>query len=386
MPNTDSSQFSCQLKQSLSNLLTTYYPLAGRIDEVNDFVDCNDTGALFVEAQVHAFLSQTIQRSTMEEFDHYLPIKPYAIRDVTNRDIVLAIQISFFECGGIGIGVCISHKVADLMSLVTFVNAWAATCRGETKLILQPNFNFGSQHFPPMHNYKSLFSKQIVEKPMLVKAKVVTKCFIFGKENLIELKALASSATNTKVKDPTRVEVVSAFICKQLMEMNNARVNPKSMISFSHSVNLRTRMIRLDQEFAFGNLSPVSMSALLTYKKDEKFHDLVSEVRTVTRKFNEICDENVVLDEMKKSSTIVSQPDIQHCHFTSSCKFLLHEVDFGWGKPIFVRARALPVQNTIILMDTKSGDGIQALISLVDEDMEMLPNELLSLENNGFRK
>ena len=42
--------FSSVLKQSLSDVLTRYYPLAGRVkDNIN--VDCNDEGVLFHEAQ-----------------------------------------------------------------------------------------------------------------------------------------------------------------------------------------------------------------------------------------------------------------------------------------------------------------------------------------------
>ena len=45
---------------------------------------------------------------------------PYALDDIV--DIVLAIQVNIFQCSGMAIGVCISHKVADASSMVTFVN------------------------------------------------------------------------------------------------------------------------------------------------------------------------------------------------------------------------------------------------------------------------
>ncbi|KAL3509432.1 hypothetical protein ACH5RR_028833 [Cinchona calisaya] len=51
------SQRSQLLKQSLSKVLTKFYPLAGTLKD-NLLVDCNDSGALYVEAQVHALLSE----------------------------------------------------------------------------------------------------------------------------------------------------------------------------------------------------------------------------------------------------------------------------------------------------------------------------------------
>ncbi|XP_071912415.1 stemmadenine O-acetyltransferase-like [Coffea arabica] len=124
-PTTMDSKKTCQhLKQSLSESLTRFYPLAGRINDSNlCFIDCDDSGALFIEAQVHAQLSEKLSQSTaIEELNQYLPLELYA-HDADN--IPLAIQISFFECGGMAIGVCISHKVADAMSFVTFMTTWA---------------------------------------------------------------------------------------------------------------------------------------------------------------------------------------------------------------------------------------------------------------------
>lgn len=47
--NLDRAQRSHQLKQSLSKLLTQFYPLAGRII-INSSVHCNDSGVPFLEA------------------------------------------------------------------------------------------------------------------------------------------------------------------------------------------------------------------------------------------------------------------------------------------------------------------------------------------------
>lgn len=68
------------LKQSLSDALTKFYPLAGRLNE-NDSIDCNDLGALFVKAEVHGLLSQAIQNATTEGLYQYLPMKHLAIWD-----------------------------------------------------------------------------------------------------------------------------------------------------------------------------------------------------------------------------------------------------------------------------------------------------------------
>ena len=45
--NINSSAKSGVLKQSLSNILKHYYPLAGRLKDNNLSVDCNDEGVLY---------------------------------------------------------------------------------------------------------------------------------------------------------------------------------------------------------------------------------------------------------------------------------------------------------------------------------------------------
>lgn len=65
---------------------------------------------------------------------------------------------------------------------------------------------------------------------------------------------------------------------------------------------------------------------------------------------------------------------------TSWCKFPLYEVDFGWGKPIWVAPpKSLAPGNCIVLWDNRGGDGIEAWVTLREQvmadferDMELL--------------
>ncbi|KAL0406638.1 UNVERIFIED_CONTAM: Stemmadenine O-acetyltransferase [Sesamum latifolium] len=124
----DSGETSQKLKRSLSDALAIYYPLAGRIRE-NSWVDCNNAGAEYVEAWFNNVqLSDVVEKSGTEELKQYVPVEPSG-----GGDIPLAVQFSFFGCGGMAIDFCVSHRLADAMSLVTFINAWAAACRGTRK-------------------------------------------------------------------------------------------------------------------------------------------------------------------------------------------------------------------------------------------------------------
>ena len=68
-------------------------------------------------------------------------------------------------------------------------------------------------------------------------------------------------------------------------------------------------------------------------------------------------------------------------YFSSSwCKFPVYEIDFGWGKPIWVSNGVFSPTNTIVLGDTKCGTGIEAWVTLNAQVMALFEQdeELLS--------
>ncbi|KAF3437665.1 hypothetical protein FNV43_RR20421 [Rhamnella rubrinervis] len=66
---------------------------------------------------------------------------------------------------------------------------------------------------------------------------------------------------------------------------------------------------------------------------------------------------------------------------TSALDFGLYEIDFGWGKPIWVSLDSgSSLNNFIMLISTRDGDGVEAWVTLSEEDMAVfeLDPELLS--------
>ncbi|KAG6410253.1 hypothetical protein SASPL_128306 [Salvia splendens] len=136
-------EISQRLKQSLSEALTIFYPLAGRIKQ-NSFVDCNDAGAEFVEVLIHTRLSQFTENPKIEELEQLVPA---GFSPPTNNPI-LSVKTSYFDCGGVAIAVCFPHKIGDTSFFATFMNAWAAVSRGEASRITPPSFDLAVR-FPP---------------------------------------------------------------------------------------------------------------------------------------------------------------------------------------------------------------------------------------------
>lgn len=69
------------IKRTLSEALTRFYPLAGRIKE-NSYVDCNDEGAHYVEVRVRCRLSDILENPRPEVTNKLLPFEFHFVSDM----------------------------------------------------------------------------------------------------------------------------------------------------------------------------------------------------------------------------------------------------------------------------------------------------------------
>ena len=139
------NEISNKIKKSLSDVLTLYYPLAGRAK--NDrFVYCNDEGVSYSVGRVNStsHLSHVIKNPLPSELCNFLPFKLHEL-----TEFVLGVQLNIFQSGGIAIGLCISHQIADALSCVMFVKTWVAIARGEADHVARPEF-VSAKLFPPL--------------------------------------------------------------------------------------------------------------------------------------------------------------------------------------------------------------------------------------------
>nr|GLL17553.1 vinorine synthase-like [Ipomoea trifida] len=127
--HTNQSEILSRLKSSLSKTLTKFYPLAGR-NKGQTLVSCNDEGVCFVVVRGEGMIEEVIGSAEGKESEKLVP---YGKGDgiVAKTEELLGVQVSLFSCGGVAIGVCISHRVADVCSLCVFLQGWAACACGD---------------------------------------------------------------------------------------------------------------------------------------------------------------------------------------------------------------------------------------------------------------
>ncbi|KAL8550666.1 hypothetical protein ACS0TY_009180 [Phlomoides rotata] len=359
------SQKSNHLKKSLSQVLPIFYPLAGRLAG-NLHVDCNDAGAPFFEAEANCNLSQVITNPIPKLMNKFLP---YKLDDLQNLGV--AVQVTTFQCGGLAVGLVMSHKIADALSFFFFANTWATLARDKSAAADLPRPRFDSAAiFPPRNisGYKE--STGIVNEDDLA-----VKIFTFPGEKISHLREMYSDPSQPR---PTRVEALSAFIWSRFVSALDTRSDPNMIHIVLHAINLRTRVDPPLSENHFGNISRI---AIAVPTADDGGYELLQKVREAIKAVDgdfvaRLRDGDKHLNYIKELMTHNSKGQLLPFNFTSLCRFPLYEANFGWGKPVWVGSAGLTFQNLVTFMDTASGDGIDAWIILKKENMEKFEADL----------
>ncbi|ESQ55991.1 hypothetical protein EUTSA_v10027368mg [Eutrema salsugineum] len=356
---------SHKLKNSLSQTLTRFHPFAGRIRGVN--VDCNNEGALFVDARVdNCSLSDFLRSPDFESLQHFLPLDAVA----TPTWPLLLVKATYFQCGGMAIGISISHKLADAASLSTFIRAWATTARGESDSVASPEFA-ATKLYPPANE-----AFKVPVEDQAGKRKSVTKRFVFVASKVEELKSKAASVD--AVPRPTRVQSVTSLLWRCVVAASPDTTREKVLVQ---PANLRSKIPSLLSENLIGNLMFSTMT-LNGSGKDEV--EIVEAVKELKKRADELA--LLVQDEEGSSMTIglklvgqmmdsyskLSYETHEPYTVSSWCKLQLYDSSFGWGSPVWVAGNVFPaLDNVSVLIDAKDGEGIEAWVTLHEEDMSL---------------
>ncbi|KDP40899.1 hypothetical protein JCGZ_24898 [Jatropha curcas] len=378
--NQDSSQISTQLKKSLSETLTHFYPLAGKAIN-GSFIDCNDDGASFVEANIVGDMSMVLNQSKIELLRLLLPSK--LNENFAEKEIV-SVQVNYFTSGGIVISVCIKHLIADASTVASFVEVWGNIARCATNSVSNGIIFDRTGLFPPVNN--KIEGLSWVEGSLL--PETVTKRFLFDGLKIAALREMISNGVS--VDQPTRFEAVSALIWgASISAARESEENVDSHVAVT-VVNLRKKLNPNLPQQCIGNICQVAI-AKSAIEKSTDYRELVRKIRKsigvlddgYVRKFHA---EGKWFDFVKK---LVEEPGnnykVKQLNFSSWCRFPFYGVDFGWGKPIWV-STVMEQENGVIFLDTIDGQGIEAWISLSRENMDKFEKNPEILEFATFNR
>ncbi|KAK8546006.1 hypothetical protein V6N13_067246 [Hibiscus sabdariffa] len=377
------SQFLVGLKESLSKALNQFYPLSGRtIDNLR--IGSYDKGVPYVEAKVKGCLADCVSQTEQESLNQLLPCQCYCIVPTSTSPLV-AIQINMFDCGGIAIAFCGSHKLVDATTASAFIKSWAAFNRGSDGGIPDPHMlDAGSRLFPPLDpippNYASL-----IEGLWFEEGWYATRRFVFDDQAIATLKFKAKSKG---LEHPTRTAALVAFLWKHALLASRAACGRSKPSVLTQAVNLRTRMKPGLPNHAIGNLYSLAFSTYNSVERDIELHQLAYLAREAIEVFNHQISGlqsgdmlEFQTDRYNEAVDVVSQDDAEFFDCVSWLNTLdRNEVDFGWGELTGLslgcpETRYSSCANSFILNAIEKSKAIEAVVTLDAKTMDILGHD-----------
>lgn len=365
------------LESPLAQILPAFYPLAGRYLKHHHAVDCNDAGALFSHALVHCHLTDLTMDPTLppSHFNSLLPVDIAAADDPT--DPMLAVQVNTFLCGGVAVAVCASHRIFDACSLTILLAAWADAAGDKPEgLRIRPNFT-SSSLFPSENAAPLDFGVSRTRN-----GKIVGKRVAFDQSVISRLRAWAD--LDGGERPPSRVVLVSAVLTQALLRADTAKHcgHHHRAALVAHAVNVRERTVPPVPRHACGTWVSMSCTELSGDERrdaERDFPGLASRMREATMRGVRDCarifsEEEfgrwALVDSYAEIAEKGSRPDYKAIYVTDWSKFGDYELDFGFGKPVWVSLADVPLEDLFILMNTKENDGIEAWVYLDESNMQ----------------
>uniref|UniRef100_A0A6N2K8G3 Uncharacterized protein n=1 Tax=Salix viminalis TaxID=40686 RepID=A0A6N2K8G3_SALVM len=356
-----SSKNSDNLKKSFAETLTIFYPFAGRIKD-DSSIDCNDEGATYIEARVAGNMSMILQQPDIGQLEQLQSCKPDENVDEPCGKVMLAAQVNHFDCGGIAIVVRIRHRSGDAASLASFVKQWGAISCGVY-----------DNSAGTVVDCSSLFLPQdlsCLRNPIPLKFNISAKRFVFEGPKIAELRE--KLCKGPYLNRPTRVEAVSALIWGAVGEDSETK---KMTRLATVAVDLRKRMDPPLPQHCIGNIVHVAVANWEA--KEVDYNGLAGKIHESISMINGEYVKQVYADGsffnfmIQRMAMMAQDPDSfkSIIGISSWCKFPFYEVDFGWGKPVWVGTSLRVLPDWAILLDTRDGEGMEVWMTLSPEEM-----------------
>ncbi|ESQ31199.1 hypothetical protein EUTSA_v10004238mg [Eutrema salsugineum] len=340
------TQIISQLKSSLAAALKIFYPFAGRLtkikneDETVSFcIDCDGSGVKFVHASAKTVsVSDVLEPAggNVPDFlDRFFPANGVKSCEGISESLI-AFQVTKLK-DGVFIGFGYNHMVADGSSFWNFFNTWSQICstgKNFSPLLLRGWFLDGIEYPIRIPISETVSSPIRVVPSSLLQEKV----FRFTSRNISELKSKANGEVSPDDRKISSLQAISAHMWRSIIK--NSDLNPEEVIHCKLLMDMRRRLNPPLEKECFGNV--VGFATATTTAGEMLSNGLgwaaLQINKTVGSQTNEefrVFAENWVKKPIIPNHVAVSSNSII---VASSPWFNVFGNDFGWGKPIAVRA------------------------------------------------
>ncbi|XP_057967653.1 shikimate O-hydroxycinnamoyltransferase [Malania oleifera] len=384
------------LKEALSRALVPFYPMAGRLKRDDDGrieIDCNGEGVLFVEAETDSAVDDFGDFAPTLELRQLIPAVDYS--KGLSAYPLLILQLTYFKCGGVSLGVGMQHHVADGASGLHFVNTWSDMARGldlslppfidRTLLRARDPPSPAFRHVeyqppPPMKTPPQ--STNSPSAPAPAPAPAAVSIFKISRDQLNLLKAKSKEDGSTVTY--TSYEMLAGHVWRCTCRARGLADDQDSKMYIA--TDGRARIQPPLPPGYFGNViftaTPMAAAGDLLSKPPWFAAGRIHEV--LVRMDNEYLRSALDYLELQPDlSALVRGAHTFRCPnigITSWSRLPIHDADFGWGRPIFMGPGGIAYEGLAFVLPSPTNDGSLSLaISLQTDHMKIFEKLLFDI-------
>ncbi|XP_076915810.1 shikimate O-hydroxycinnamoyltransferase-like [Bidens hawaiensis] len=344
-PNGATNFFDTKLiKEALSKALVAFYPLAGRLKEGENGrieIDCQGQGVLFLEADYDGVIDDFGDFTPTPELQELIPAVDYS-RGIESYPL-LVLQVTFFKCGGVSLGVGMHHFVCDGISALHFMNAWADMARGLDH-ITPPFIDRTLLHarVPPQPVYDHIeyhLGSPMKLPPEAQPREIAFSIFKVTRDQINALKA-KSSEDGGPINYST-FEMISGHVWKSMCKARSLTDEEETKLYFPSDV--RAHLEPALPPGYFGNVVFTNNATTLAgdILSKPSWHAASKIHEAVVRRTNDYIKSAIDYLELQPNITSLVGDTVEtfksaNLFLTTWAWFPIHDVDFGWGRPIFM--------------------------------------------------
>ncbi|KAM7252590.1 hypothetical protein ACFE04_008099 [Oxalis oulophora] len=361
------------LIDALRKVLVLFYPLAGRLGRDEDDridINCNSEGALFIEAEVDECLADLGDFTPSPKLRQLVPTVDYS-QDLSSYPLLI-LQVTFFKCGGLGLGTYVHHTLADGCSALHFVNTWCDIARGLSasvppfldRALLRPRD-------PPTPTFHHI---EYDPPPTMInnsKTQAATSTLTL-KLTLDQVNTLKAKAKKDETTHYSTYQILTAHIWRCVCKA-------RCLSDDQHSKLIMTTdgRSRLRPPLPPGYFGNVLFTATSVAKSGDiisnPLYQTVENIHTALKRMD---------DEYLRSALdfLEMQPDLKalmrgahtfrcpNLNVVSWIRLPIYEADFGWGRPIHMGRASVVFEGVVYILPSPSNDGSLSLTICLEMD------------------